>query len=301
MIRRPPRSTLSSSSAASDVYKRQVSTQSTGRLVRDMCATTVAICSQKRQHSALQSLETNMYSSPEPVKRPRRPWRAVALDNDETTGCWGAASVLYMLWLHLLGRKPSVTEFVDKYLARGGARPGVIKLMRELATLVAHDQLDEVVMFTAASNQEGWVSFLKECLEQYAGTPGLFGRVLSREDITAVAPDGRMLKDLSLVSPDAEYVVLLDDKPQYAWKGFVIGVPEYRTKVPVDLLTHLLGQELAGSGDSTAQEQSSPDQIAKIQAVIELEQQARGEATDSEEDVWLDQALHVIRGLFVRT
>eukprot|EP00658_Telonema_sp_P-2_P038558 TRINITY_DN27637_c0_g1_i5.p1 TRINITY_DN27637_c0_g1~~TRINITY_DN27637_c0_g1_i5.p1 ORF type:complete len:139 (+),score=30.40 TRINITY_DN27637_c0_g1_i5:132-548(+) len=34
MIRRPPRSTLSSSSAASDVYKRQVSTQSTGgRLV----------------------------------------------------------------------------------------------------------------------------------------------------------------------------------------------------------------------------------------------------------------------------
>eukprot|EP00656_Telonema_subtile_P011409 TRINITY_DN1564_c0_g1_i1.p1 TRINITY_DN1564_c0_g1~~TRINITY_DN1564_c0_g1_i1.p1 ORF type:complete len:353 (-),score=98.16 TRINITY_DN1564_c0_g1_i1:341-1399(-) len=32
MIRRPPRSTLSSSSAASDVYKRQVSTQSTGGL-----------------------------------------------------------------------------------------------------------------------------------------------------------------------------------------------------------------------------------------------------------------------------
>eukprot|EP00658_Telonema_sp_P-2_P007549 TRINITY_DN12820_c0_g1_i2.p2 TRINITY_DN12820_c0_g1~~TRINITY_DN12820_c0_g1_i2.p2 ORF type:complete len:166 (-),score=61.85 TRINITY_DN12820_c0_g1_i2:191-688(-) len=32
MIRRPPRSTLSSSSAASDVYKRQVSTQSTGEL-----------------------------------------------------------------------------------------------------------------------------------------------------------------------------------------------------------------------------------------------------------------------------
>eukprot|EP00658_Telonema_sp_P-2_P078000 TRINITY_DN7207_c0_g1_i1.p2 TRINITY_DN7207_c0_g1~~TRINITY_DN7207_c0_g1_i1.p2 ORF type:complete len:168 (+),score=36.82 TRINITY_DN7207_c0_g1_i1:122-625(+) len=32
MIRRPPRSTLSSSSAASDVYKRQVSTQSTGEV-----------------------------------------------------------------------------------------------------------------------------------------------------------------------------------------------------------------------------------------------------------------------------
>eukprot|EP00656_Telonema_subtile_P033873 TRINITY_DN3791_c0_g4_i4.p1 TRINITY_DN3791_c0_g4~~TRINITY_DN3791_c0_g4_i4.p1 ORF type:complete len:596 (+),score=156.60 TRINITY_DN3791_c0_g4_i4:115-1902(+) len=42
MIRRPPRSTLSSSSAASDVYKRQVSTQSTGvaasRIMSDILA-----------------------------------------------------------------------------------------------------------------------------------------------------------------------------------------------------------------------------------------------------------------------
>eukprot|EP00658_Telonema_sp_P-2_P008141 TRINITY_DN13056_c0_g1_i3.p1 TRINITY_DN13056_c0_g1~~TRINITY_DN13056_c0_g1_i3.p1 ORF type:complete len:187 (-),score=35.99 TRINITY_DN13056_c0_g1_i3:354-914(-) len=41
MIRRPPRSTLSSSSAASDVYKRQVSTQSTGNTHRrNMCTNT---------------------------------------------------------------------------------------------------------------------------------------------------------------------------------------------------------------------------------------------------------------------
>eukprot|EP00658_Telonema_sp_P-2_P062848 TRINITY_DN5151_c0_g2_i3.p1 TRINITY_DN5151_c0_g2~~TRINITY_DN5151_c0_g2_i3.p1 ORF type:complete len:324 (+),score=75.60 TRINITY_DN5151_c0_g2_i3:99-1070(+) len=39
MIRRPPRSTLSSSSAASDVYKRQVSTQSTGRTSKTMSST----------------------------------------------------------------------------------------------------------------------------------------------------------------------------------------------------------------------------------------------------------------------
>eukprot|EP00656_Telonema_subtile_P020240 TRINITY_DN2138_c0_g1_i1.p1 TRINITY_DN2138_c0_g1~~TRINITY_DN2138_c0_g1_i1.p1 ORF type:complete len:207 (-),score=63.64 TRINITY_DN2138_c0_g1_i1:192-812(-) len=55
MIRRPPRSTLSSSSAASDVYKRQVSTQSTGSPIDTMlsafrgtvalrrCAQTVAL------------------------------------------------------------------------------------------------------------------------------------------------------------------------------------------------------------------------------------------------------------------
>eukprot|EP00656_Telonema_subtile_P047039 TRINITY_DN5381_c0_g1_i8.p1 TRINITY_DN5381_c0_g1~~TRINITY_DN5381_c0_g1_i8.p1 ORF type:complete len:634 (-),score=225.78 TRINITY_DN5381_c0_g1_i8:321-2222(-) len=39
MIRRPPRSTLSSSSAASDVYKRQVSTQSTGPISNTMVGT----------------------------------------------------------------------------------------------------------------------------------------------------------------------------------------------------------------------------------------------------------------------
>eukprot|EP00656_Telonema_subtile_P051931 TRINITY_DN70_c0_g1_i1.p1 TRINITY_DN70_c0_g1~~TRINITY_DN70_c0_g1_i1.p1 ORF type:complete len:221 (+),score=63.33 TRINITY_DN70_c0_g1_i1:96-758(+) len=50
MIRRPPRSTLSSSSAASDVYKRQVSTQSTGEhnthemaLTRNLLAVTLAV------------------------------------------------------------------------------------------------------------------------------------------------------------------------------------------------------------------------------------------------------------------
>eukprot|EP00658_Telonema_sp_P-2_P083874 TRINITY_DN9189_c0_g1_i4.p1 TRINITY_DN9189_c0_g1~~TRINITY_DN9189_c0_g1_i4.p1 ORF type:complete len:347 (+),score=82.76 TRINITY_DN9189_c0_g1_i4:152-1192(+) len=47
MIRRPPRSTLSSSSAASDVYKRQVSTQSTGDtpdpMVQLICSVAEAI------------------------------------------------------------------------------------------------------------------------------------------------------------------------------------------------------------------------------------------------------------------
>eukprot|EP00658_Telonema_sp_P-2_P004164 TRINITY_DN11563_c0_g1_i2.p1 TRINITY_DN11563_c0_g1~~TRINITY_DN11563_c0_g1_i2.p1 ORF type:complete len:934 (+),score=205.32 TRINITY_DN11563_c0_g1_i2:137-2938(+) len=48
MIRRPPRSTLSSSSAASDVYKRQVSTQSTGNFretsMRFWLGLVIAIC-----------------------------------------------------------------------------------------------------------------------------------------------------------------------------------------------------------------------------------------------------------------
>eukprot|EP00658_Telonema_sp_P-2_P008213 TRINITY_DN1307_c0_g1_i3.p1 TRINITY_DN1307_c0_g1~~TRINITY_DN1307_c0_g1_i3.p1 ORF type:complete len:138 (+),score=47.32 TRINITY_DN1307_c0_g1_i3:133-546(+) len=44
MIRRPPRSTLSSSSAASDVYKRQVSTQSTGKF---QCGAMIRVISER--------------------------------------------------------------------------------------------------------------------------------------------------------------------------------------------------------------------------------------------------------------
>eukprot|EP00656_Telonema_subtile_P052174 TRINITY_DN719_c0_g1_i2.p1 TRINITY_DN719_c0_g1~~TRINITY_DN719_c0_g1_i2.p1 ORF type:complete len:112 (+),score=19.47 TRINITY_DN719_c0_g1_i2:80-415(+) len=44
MIRRPPRSTLSSSSAASDVYKRQVSTQSTGSNFEEAMARILVAC-----------------------------------------------------------------------------------------------------------------------------------------------------------------------------------------------------------------------------------------------------------------
>eukprot|EP00657_Telonema_sp_P-1_P001579 TRINITY_DN14183_c0_g1_i3.p1 TRINITY_DN14183_c0_g1~~TRINITY_DN14183_c0_g1_i3.p1 ORF type:complete len:123 (+),score=72.89 TRINITY_DN14183_c0_g1_i3:103-471(+) len=41
MIRRPPRSTQSRSSAASDVYKRQVSTQSTGAVILSGVCTSI--------------------------------------------------------------------------------------------------------------------------------------------------------------------------------------------------------------------------------------------------------------------
>ena len=41
------------------------------------------------------------------------------------------------------------------------------------------------------------------------------------------------LKDLSQVSPDAEQVVLIDDKPHFALNGYVIGVPEYTQDVPI--------------------------------------------------------------------
>ena len=167
-------------------------------------------------------------------------WRAVALDNDETLGSWGQASLMYVLWRKVLGQQPRVKDFVDHYLALGGARPGTMKLLGELNRMKKAGKIDEVVMYTGASNHDGWVSFVKECLEEYAGTPGLFGRVISREVSSPAAQDGRMWKDLSIVSPHPEQVFLVDDKPEYCLNGQVIGVPEYRKVVSMTKLTEIL-------------------------------------------------------------
>eukprot|EP00658_Telonema_sp_P-2_P016592 TRINITY_DN16440_c0_g1_i9.p2 TRINITY_DN16440_c0_g1~~TRINITY_DN16440_c0_g1_i9.p2 ORF type:complete len:148 (+),score=23.70 TRINITY_DN16440_c0_g1_i9:538-981(+) len=83
-------------------------------------------------------------------------------------------------------------------------------------------------------------------MEIYAGVPGLFGRVASRENSPLVtAEDGtRTIKDLSRFSPDAGHVVLIDDKPQFALNGYVIGVPQYSQDVCCDDLREWMKTQL---------------------------------------------------------
>ena len=223
-------------------------------------------------------------------KRRKRPWRAVALDNDETTGSWGRASLLYRLWVNVVGRKPSVDDFVDHYLAYGGARPGLANLLRELDQLKQNGSIDEVVMFTSASDKDGWVSFLKECLERFGHTPGLFGRVLSMQGNSARAANGRMLKDLSLVSPDPFHVVLVDDKPEYAWKGYVIGVPEYSANVPINKLVAKLVQHVP-----------SQERRSEVSFVLRRDHEIHPPSTqDFSEDDYLQRILPALKNVFVK-
>ncbi len=161
--------------------------------------------------------------------------RCVALDLDETTGSWGLGSLAYQVWI-ALGQRPEslVRPFVEHYMAAGGARPYLRELLRELQEWQRQGRIDKVAIFTSASNLNGWVDFLKRCMEEYAQTPGLFGQCLAREQsLQAARTSGgvRTVKDLSLLSSDANQVVLLDDKPRYAINGYVIGVPEYDQSV----------------------------------------------------------------------
>jgi len=250
-----------------------------------MCVGTPAAAAASVEHARTQSSDD---LSP---KRRKRPWRAVALDNDETTGSWGRASLLYRLWVNVVGRKPDASQFVDHYLAHGGARPGLAKMLQELALLKQNCLIDEVVMFTSASNKDGWVSFLKECLEMYADTPGLFGRVLSMQDDSIRASNGRMLKDLSLISPDPFDVVLIDDKPEYAWKGYVVGVPEYCANVPIDRLVAQLANEVP-----------SLDSRSEIAYVLKRDNEMHPPSTvDYSADKWLARVLPAVKRLFTKS
>eukprot|EP00825_Cyclidium_porcatum_P012923 TRINITY_DN16763_c0_g1_i1.p4 TRINITY_DN16763_c0_g1~~TRINITY_DN16763_c0_g1_i1.p4 ORF type:complete len:158 (-),score=10.62 TRINITY_DN16763_c0_g1_i1:312-785(-) len=74
MIRRPPRSTHCISSAASDVYKRQVSTQSTWDATRDSGACTAPSRSIRYPTSGLPPLRQGIHrGGPAILQRVRRP------------------------------------------------------------------------------------------------------------------------------------------------------------------------------------------------------------------------------------
>lgn len=167
----------------------------------------------------------------------------MALDLDETLGAWGLGSLAFKMFLKFGdGIPPPVDMFVDGYLAKGGARPWLKELLQTLEWWKRTSRIDEVCIFTAASNHEGWVSYLESCIEAYAGTPGLFGRCFTRESSELIPSDSgiRTLKDLSVLSPNPEHVVLLDDKPDYALNGYVIGVPEYSQDVCVNQLAEMM-------------------------------------------------------------
>eukprot|EP00656_Telonema_subtile_P029020 TRINITY_DN3187_c0_g1_i3.p1 TRINITY_DN3187_c0_g1~~TRINITY_DN3187_c0_g1_i3.p1 ORF type:complete len:239 (-),score=17.56 TRINITY_DN3187_c0_g1_i3:168-884(-) len=139
------------------------------------------------------------------------------------------------MFLRFTGEAPPCDLFVRHYLERGGARPWLKELLQTLEWWKRSNRIDEVAIFTAASNHEGWVTFVRKCMEAYAGTGVLFGRCISRETspLATTSSGVRTIKDLSLISTDAECVVLLDDKPEYAMNGYVVGVPEYSQDVPI--------------------------------------------------------------------
>lgn len=218
-----------------------------------------------------------------------KPWRAVVFDLDQTTGSWGLGSLAFQVFLRYGGNRDRFCQpFVRCYLQNGGARPWLLELLQGLHQWKEQGRIDEVAIFTAASNQNGWVTFLRDCMELYAGVPGLFGKVVSRETSPLVCTENgtRTVKDLSMIGKDANQVVLIDDKPQFVLNGYVIGVPEYNHEVCAEALRDWIESELPAYAS----------QIHEIFAADELKHSPH--TSDCSQDSALREAAAVLNLMF---
>ena len=115
---------------------------------------------------------------------------------------------------------------------RGGARPYLGELLQTASKLKENNLVDEVLIFTAADNSSGWVDFLKNAMEIYTGTTGMFRWVFHRTSCGA-----GIYKDLRLVyEGDDRRILLIDDRPTLAVNGIVLGIPAYHNHNPVATL-----------------------------------------------------------------
>ena len=200
------------------------------------------------------------------IKQPiyqKKTWipRVVILDNDECLGQFGIfssfvsiAKMNYYLPINMDILKNSLIKYI---LATGCARPYLPQLFQLLKKLKQQNKIDKVVMYTSAPNKfsngkKGYIYFLKDCLETYCGTPGLYDMVLHRNNIKArVSKCGATIKDignallknnnlrLKLFEKDKNIIkhvnfiskrtLMVDDKPKNITKrnGDIVGVKPY--------------------------------------------------------------------------
>ena len=75
-------------------------------------------------------------------------------------------------------------------------------LFKFLSNLKKNNKIQKVIMYTSAANcsnnQDGYIYFLKDCLELYCNTPKLYDSILHRNNVTnIITKEGIVLKDLS--------------------------------------------------------------------------------------------------------
>lgn len=163
--------------------------------------------------------------------------RCLVLDNDETTGFYQLLSLFYGLHKTISKEKePPPRRDVLKFLENGAARPGAKELIRFACSLKVQGRLDRLVIFTAAPNTAGWVTYLVSILEEYAGVPqGSVDMILSREDVLGnLTVTGPIVKDLRLICRDTSRTLMVDDKPHLVRFGNVLGVLPYEQHVDIE-------------------------------------------------------------------
>lgn len=179
----------------------------------------------------------------------------LVLDNDECLGYFPKASLMFTIFVNYIRNeynppKGDLTEseycasivqpymhlFVS-YLEKGAARPYLKEFIQKIYQLKVEGKIKKIVMYTAASNILGWVTFLSKLIPAYAGVPFDFYDVVLHRSST-VYSRRTYLKSLRIVDTETSKIVMIDDSVENIMKydGTVIQISKYMQHV--ELLEH---------------------------------------------------------------
>jgi hypothetical protein len=179
----------------------------------------------------------------------------LVLDNDECLGNFATSSLMMTIYIHYLSNEfnpprgdgpldeyyanmvyPYMDKFVS-YLEKGIARPYLKEFIQHVYQLKLQGKIKKVVMYTAASNNYGWVTFISKLIPTYAGVPlDLYDVVLSRSD--TIYRRNVYLKPLIRVDIDQSRIVMVDDSPENIIHHNATILPVTKYLHHVDLLEH---------------------------------------------------------------
>lgn len=178
----------------------------------------------------------------------------LVLDNDECLGNFTTCSLMMSIFINaiILEHNPvrrnvpldeyysnMVYPYMDvfvRYLEKGLARPFLKEFIQKIYQLKLDGKIKKVVMYTAATNQYGWVTFLSKLIPTYAGVPLEFYDVVLSRTHTKYRNNVYM-KNLLYVNIDTSKIVMIDDSPQNIIKldATVIPISKYLQHVsPLD-------------------------------------------------------------------
>ena len=163
------------------------------------------------------------------------PLRILVLDNDETTGDYQCGSFLFELYKFCYKKNPPHDYFITKYLiGKNGIRPGTIDLLKIAYALKKIGKIDHIMIFTAASNDKGWVTYLIECLLKLADLPSnTISNIITKENCISAKKKSRVIKDLSMICSDTSNILIIDDKPEFIRNGKYISVNPYHVQMSI--------------------------------------------------------------------
>ena len=151
----------------------------------------------------------------------------LCFDLDETLGCFRSIADVRHYWLRINKCEPCIKDVVEYFKKNHDNdvscfRPGLKQLINTSIELYYSDIITEIIIFTSASNENGYVTFMLKCISEYCSQPLIdIVRIITRNECREIAYDGATKKDLRYVVnkinyPNANYntngCIMVDDR-----------------------------------------------------------------------------------------